>query len=397
MYTKFPKTPYSIWGLNNFEHNCKHHLFKYFYFLEMKTDLNLLLECLKFQMDNPESQKAALVTIYSICQENGKAIIYSEEIGGLMFVSNLAKCSKHSIVKEASLFTLGVLAESNVYCQQTLCTLELFEDVCASLSNEDSSVNLKRMSVYVFLVLVSNNKCGQNLARQAGCIDMLLLLFRESLPKDNMCLTSNVSDEYYQLWCSICSALCACANNPQNDENQKLCSSAFPQARDWLLQYTNPEIVRPICSLVGLTVASNSFAQGYFSSVGGLDTLADVFSQLVTNLQFRESDPKVAVAITKTLDACITDNPADFTVLHSIVSSLIKMLSHETLDKEDRFSIVLTLGHCTENCGICFISFCILDLSVFKCLNFSKEKINLALFYYFLRLGLLLTGLFKER
>lgn len=38
----------------------------------MKTDLNLLLECLKYQMDCPLSQKEALITIYSICQQNSK-------------------------------------------------------------------------------------------------------------------------------------------------------------------------------------------------------------------------------------------------------------------------------------------------------------------------------------
>lgn len=32
--------------------------------LDMKTDLNLLLECLKYQMDCPLSQKEALITIY---------------------------------------------------------------------------------------------------------------------------------------------------------------------------------------------------------------------------------------------------------------------------------------------------------------------------------------------
>lgn len=40
--------------------------------LEIKTDLNLLLECLKYQMDNPSSQKEALVTIHSICEHNSK-------------------------------------------------------------------------------------------------------------------------------------------------------------------------------------------------------------------------------------------------------------------------------------------------------------------------------------
>ncbi|XP_042300617.1 telomere repeats-binding bouquet formation protein 1-like [Sceloporus undulatus] len=80
---------------------------------EMKTDLNLLLECLKYQMDHPVSQKEALVTIYSACQHNSNATDYFQEIGGLLFVYNLAKSSKYSMVKEAALFTLGGLAESN--------------------------------------------------------------------------------------------------------------------------------------------------------------------------------------------------------------------------------------------------------------------------------------------
>lgn len=80
---------------------------------EMKTDLNLLLECLKYQMDNPASQKEALVTIYSICQHNSDASDYFREIGGLIFVNDLAKSSVHCIVKEAALFTLAVVMESS--------------------------------------------------------------------------------------------------------------------------------------------------------------------------------------------------------------------------------------------------------------------------------------------
>lgn len=45
----------------------------------------------------------------------------------------------------------------SVYCQQTLCTSELFQDLILLLSNDDSNINLKRMSIYVLLVLVSNN------------------------------------------------------------------------------------------------------------------------------------------------------------------------------------------------------------------------------------------------
>lgn len=43
----------------------------------------------------------------------GEASEYFREIGGLMFVNDLAKSSIHGIVKEAALFTLGITMESN--------------------------------------------------------------------------------------------------------------------------------------------------------------------------------------------------------------------------------------------------------------------------------------------
>ncbi|XP_025914090.1 telomere repeats-binding bouquet formation protein 1 isoform X11 [Apteryx rowi] len=183
---------------------------------DVKTDLNLLLECLKYQMDCPMSQKEALITIYSICQQNSEASEYFREIGGLMFINDLAKSSVHCIVKEAALFTLGIIIESNVYCQQTLCTPALFEDLISFLMNKDSGVNLKRMSVYVILVLVSNNKNGQTYVRETGCIGLLLQLFRTTLSISEINLSDENINQCYQLWSSVCSTLCACVNNPQN-------------------------------------------------------------------------------------------------------------------------------------------------------------------------------------
>ncbi|KAM7058746.1 telomere repeats-binding bouquet formation protein 1 isoform 8-T9 [Molossus nigricans] len=276
---------------------------------EMKTDLNLLLECLKYQMDNPFSQKEALVTIHSICQQNSDAGVYFREIGGLMFVKNLAKSSEHSMVKEAALYTLGTVAEKNVYCQQTLCTSELFEDLIWFLSNNDSNTNLKRMSVYVILVLVSNNRTGQTLVRETGCIKILSELFRAILSKYELNLSDKNVFQSYQLWSSVCSALCVCVNNPQNDENQMLCCSLFPHANDWLINCMIPEIIRPICSFIGLTLANNTHVQKYFISVGGLDVLSQVFVQLESDSHKTLSSAKLAVVVTKTVDACIADNP----------------------------------------------------------------------------------------
>ncbi|XP_009581368.1 PREDICTED: telomere repeats-binding bouquet formation protein 1, partial [Fulmarus glacialis] len=319
---------------------------------DMKTDLNLLLECLKYQMDCPVSQKEALITIYSICQQNSEASEYFREIGGLMFINDLAKSSVHCIVKEAALFTLGIIIESNVYCQQTLCTSALFEDLILFLINKDSGVNLKRMSVYVILVLVSNNKSGQTYVRDTGCIGLLLQLFRTTLSTSEMNLSEENTNQCYQLWSSVCSTLCACVNNPQNEDNQNICCSVFPYAKEWLESCTEPEIVRPICSFVGLTVANNSYVQKYFVSVGGLDTLAKVLNKLMHDSRMSHSSIKLAVVVTKTLDACIANDSAMGVVLtkYHTVSELLKLLSNETLDTGEKISIILTIGHCTEVC-----------------------------------------------
>ncbi|XP_060132444.1 telomere repeats-binding bouquet formation protein 1 [Zootoca vivipara] len=315
---------------------------------EMKTDLNLLLECLKYQMDHPTTQKEALVTIYSACQQNSDASDYFREIGGLMFVYNLAKSSVHSMVKEAAFFTLGGLAENNVFCQQALCTSGSFEDLHRHLTNNDSSVNLKRMSVYFLIALVSNNKRGQMCAKESGCLNALLQLFRTSLSVCDLNLLDQKINEYH-LWSSICSALCASVNNPQNEENQKFCSSVFPHAKDWLQSSITPEIVRPVCSFIGLTVANNSRMQQFFVSVGGLAVLDELLVKLRQN---SVASTKLAIVVTKTIDACIADNLAVGINLprYNIVPNLLTLLSYKHLDPGEKNSIILTLGHCTYGC-----------------------------------------------
>ncbi|XP_015279750.1 PREDICTED: telomere repeats-binding bouquet formation protein 1 [Gekko japonicus] len=318
----------------------------------MKTDLNLLLECLKYQMDQPTSQKEVLVTIYSVCHQNSDASDYFREIGGLMFVNHLVKSSVHSIVKESALYTLGGLAENNVFCQEILCTSGLFEDLCMFLSQKNSSVNLKRMSVYVLLVLVSNNKNGQTYVRESGCLDVLLQLFRTTLSISEMNLSDNAINQSYQLWSSVCSALSACVNNPQNEDNQKSCSLVFPYAKDCLQCCTKPEIVRPICSFIGLTVANNSRLQQFFVSIGGLTMLDVLLAKLIYNSSGNSSSTKLAVVVTKTLDACIADNYAVGAAVarYNIVPNLLTLLSYNMMNSGEKFSIILTLGHCTDGC-----------------------------------------------
>uniref|UniRef100_A0ACB8E958 Uncharacterized protein n=1 Tax=Sphaerodactylus townsendi TaxID=933632 RepID=A0ACB8E958_9SAUR len=177
---------------------------------------------------------------------------YFREIGGLMFVNNLVKSSVYSIVKEAALFTLGGLAETSVFCQEILCTSGLFEDLRTFLTQRNSSVNLKRVSVYVLLVLVSNN----------------------------------------------------------------------------------------------------TRLQQFFASIGGLAVLDELLAKLIYNSSGNLSSTKLAVAVTKTLDACIADNYAIGAALarYNIVPNLLTLLSYSMINSREKFSIILTLGHCTDGC-----------------------------------------------
>lgn len=63
-----------------------------------------------FHFTKKQKQKFNFCSFFSVI---GEASEYFQEIGGLMFINDLAKSSVHCIVKEAALFTLGMIIESN--------------------------------------------------------------------------------------------------------------------------------------------------------------------------------------------------------------------------------------------------------------------------------------------
>ncbi|TMS05733.1 Telomere repeats-binding bouquet formation protein 1 [Larimichthys crocea] len=162
----------------------------------IRTDLTLLLECLKFQMKCPDLQKQALLAIHSICEKRD--------------------------VKETALFTLGTLAEANVYCKNSLCRKETFVEIAKWLMKEDIPLTLKRVSVYLLSVLVSNN-----------------------------------------------------------NEGQSICVAAFPIIKVWLEQITMPrtEIFQPICSFIAMTVANNEEHQSQLVQCGGLPVIITLLTE----------------------------------------------------------------------------------------------------------------------
>ncbi|XP_030646311.1 telomere repeats-binding bouquet formation protein 1 [Chanos chanos] len=312
----------------------------------IKTDLQLLLECLKYQMKCPDSQKQALLTIYSICQRNDECVELLRDMGGIVFVYNLSRSSPYTKVKETALFTLSAMAETRESCKQDLCRMEMFSDLAAYLKQE-VPLTQKRVAVYMLSVLVANNRSGQILAHSSGCVQVLLDIFRCAFPGSSECEGSAVSP----LWSSASSALCGCVNNPQNEVNQDVCVSVYPLVKLWLDQLVLPaiELAQPVCSFIAMTVANNSRAQEHFCSVGGVMSLTRALI-CVTSDTLSAASCKLAVLFTKTLCACITDSPAVAAGLSEmqLVPELLLLLSSPNLDPADRLCVVLTIAHCTD-------------------------------------------------
>ncbi|GAA6229002.1 telomere repeats-binding bouquet formation protein 1 [Lates japonicus] len=320
----------------------------------IRTDLSLLLQCLKFQMKCPDLQKQALLTIHSICENREDNVDLLREMGGVVFVYNLSKSSiVHSDVKETALFTLCTLAEANVYCKNSLCRKETFADLAGWLMKEDIPLTQKRVSVYLLSVLVASNKSGQTLAQTTGCLDILLDLFRTTFPLSTNAtsIVANVTHTY-QFWASVSSALCGCVNNPQNEEGQHICVAAFPTIKIWLQQIALPhtQIFQSVCSFIAMTVANNSCVQESFSVSGGLETLTFSLVRLASVADTSVLSCQLSVTLSKTLSACIADNPALASGLaqYGIVPQLFSLLGSPNLDPKDRLSVLLALGHCTE-------------------------------------------------
>ncbi|XP_053741774.1 telomere repeats-binding bouquet formation protein 1 isoform X2 [Synchiropus splendidus] len=320
-----------------------------------KTDLSLLLECVKLQMACPDSQKQALITIHSICEKRGDNVDLLREMGGVMFLYNLSKSTNvHSEVKETALFTLATLAESNVDCKMSLCSEEAFLDLSAWLMKEDLPLRIKRVSVYLLSVLVADNKFGQTLAQTTGCLDNLLHLFRMNCPLSVEDADAEDSAHLNQLWVSLSSALCGCINNPQNRNGQQKCIVVFPFVKTWLEQISvaRMDVFQPLCSFISTTVANNTHVQKTFSASGGLETLTLALVSLASGTEISLMWCQLSVIIAKTMTECITNNSflASELAQYDVVPHLFSILGCPYLDCKDRVSILLTMAQCTEDC-----------------------------------------------
>ncbi|KAF3688911.1 Telomere repeats-binding bouquet formation protein 1 [Channa argus] len=163
------------------------------------------------------------------------------EMGGVAFMYNLSKSTiVHSDVTETAVFTLGTLAEANVYCKNSLCRKETFADLAGSLMKDDIPLTQKRVSVYFLSVLVANNK-----------------------------------------------------------EAQQICVAAFPIIKIWLQHIAVPskEIFQPICSFIAMAVANNGALASGLAQYG-------IVSHLISLLGSPNLDPEDRLSVLLSLVHC---------------------------------------------------------------------------------------------
>ncbi|XP_061404674.1 telomere repeats-binding bouquet formation protein 1 isoform X5 [Lethenteron reissneri] len=324
---------------------------------EMKTDVDLLLECLKFQNEDSSTHKQAVITLSSICSYNGvftcaaAACKYLKECGGLYFIQQLAWSNPHKDVTEVILFFLGRLVENNVFCKQWLCTSSLLTRASSLLKDSKSSRILKKSASYLLLALLTNNNRGQSLARTSNCLNTMLSVF-SGLPSEIPRHGNRDSEEELSHWSDLARALCASVNNPQHEENQNMCASVLPSVAESLTLSSSPGIVASQCSFITGVVSNNAFCQEQFARSGGLSALAQVLSRFTLENNFGPTNFPLAVTITKTIDVCVTDQTKLAFQLskHCVVPHMVALLLKKPHDVNSKLAILITIGHATEEC-----------------------------------------------
>ncbi|XP_041365665.1 putative uncharacterized protein DDB_G0282133 isoform X2 [Gigantopelta aegis] len=309
---------------------------------EIQTDVEILLECVKCQLSQPDSLKSSLGTLASVLTANDAAKESFRDLGGLKYVLNLILQTKHLSVKQSGMFCLACAVEKSVFSQKSLSQQSTFVFIHKILSDASSSSRIKQTSVFFLLCIVANNGLGQNLARQTGCLAVLIEMCKGLIKENQSGLTPGNS------WSFVNSAISVCVNNPQNEENQHLTSMLFPHLFKLIQENLNPELLKPALSLLGLAVANNVLNQDRVRRCGGLDTLVTALGKCLGYSILDE--PGLAIPIINTVDSCIADHETNCKTFGELggISLLLNILRQPDLDQQENLQVVLTLGHALD-------------------------------------------------
>ncbi|XP_076369924.1 uncharacterized protein LOC143256503 isoform X2 [Tachypleus tridentatus] len=305
-----------------------------------------------------------LKTLTAICSNNDVAKACFRELDGISFIVTLLSSTSNLTITEFCLHSLACVADNNVYNQQDLTSPAMFEFLHLVLSQKHISgarINLLKSAVLLLIILVAHNSLGQKLLTEKGCLHDLIDHYQSTCPLlvFETRRHENQSFPSLDLWQAINGALCFAVNNPQNEENQTVCSMLFPVGLRILKHETNYKVLRAVSTFLALTVSANIQNQEILVEYGALSVIKDCLQNLVRCIVTSQYEQglhvgllSAAVGVMNVLDVIVTDHEknANTAGQMGLVSALVSYLTLDIREIEFKVKVIVTLGHCVDIC-----------------------------------------------
>uniref|UniRef100_A0A1A8BLL1 Coiled-coil domain containing 79 n=1 Tax=Nothobranchius kadleci TaxID=1051664 RepID=A0A1A8BLL1_NOTKA len=215
-----------------------------------KTDLSLLLECLKFQMKSPDIQKQALLTIHSICDKSEDNVDLLRELG-----------------EEGQRICVAAFPVVKHWLQQISphCT-EVFQPICSFIS-----------------MTVANNSFVQESFSVSGGLDVLTLTLV------GVASAAETSVLSYQLSVIIAKTLSACITDNPNLASGLSQYSVVSHLFSLLTSsHTDPDDILSVLLCIGLCTEASENHQSQLVQRGGLPIIITFLTE-DTNEEVRKA------------------------------------------------------------------------------------------------------------
>ncbi|XP_038629002.1 telomere repeats-binding bouquet formation protein 1-like isoform X3 [Tachyglossus aculeatus] len=221
------------------------------------------------------------------------------------------------------------------------------------IEQNPKDISVVKQSLLSIISICDGDRAGQRVLRESGCFPVLKGLFSATIVISEIDFSDETFKKKYHLWYAVCNTLCASLTSPQNKENQEVCSSILPDALAMIETCMTPEILCPLCRFIGVMVSGNISIQKVLISCGGLDVLAKRFTKMAGVSHLSIGNAKMAIALTNAISVSIVDNaPGSFILAkHQVVPKLLTLLLLDSLNSEEKSSVLVTLGRCIESCG----------------------------------------------
>ncbi|CAI9725847.1 repeats-binding bouquet formation 1 isoform X3 [Octopus vulgaris] len=326
---------------------------------EAKKKVQLMVECIKYHLDDEECLRKSLLAVASLSATNTFVQDYLRENGCLKFILNIFTSNSSSQIKEATMFCLACAIDQNVSSQKFMTTSFVFEHLSKILSYDIHTNNLHHTATYFISCITNNNSYGQMICRKSTCLKNLLALFRSITDKKTKerDILENAIVQNVELLVIVCNAICTCVNNPRNTENQEYCAKyVLNLSLLFIKQCQHLLAVQSVVRLIAVLVASNETNQNTLREMDGIDVLVKTMKiyTLATDNVYNAEYLKTAVLLTSALDTCLLDNMTNAELFGNYggIEMLVKLLHLCHKDTPNQIQIILAIAHATDHSDI---------------------------------------------